>query len=111
MASALAADFLLCYLHTAAVADDAFVADALVLSAVALIIFRRTEDALTKQTVTLWFIGAVVDGFRLQYLTVGVLKDFLWRCQTDGNLGETGFLFVFFLKCHLIYCYGERVIF
>ena len=39
---------LLCHLNTTTVADDTFVADALVLAAMALIVLRRTEDTLAE---------------------------------------------------------------
>ena len=61
----LTAHLLLGYLHTTTVADDTFVTDALILTAVALIVLDRTEDALAEQTVTLGFISTVIDGFRL----------------------------------------------
>ena len=75
-------------LNTATVADDAFVADALVLTAGALIVFRRTEDSLAEQAVTLRLVGAVVDGLGLGHLTIGVLLDCLRRGQANGNLGK-----------------------
>jgi len=56
--------FLLSYLNTASVADDAFVADAFVLTAVAFVVFNGTEDAFAEQTVTFGFVGTIIDGFR-----------------------------------------------
>ena len=44
VAHPFAANLLLGHLHTAAVADDAAVADPLVLSAVALVVLRRAEE-------------------------------------------------------------------
>ena len=77
MARTLTAHFLLGNLHTASVADDTLISDALVFSAGTLIVLGRTEDALTEQTVALWFIRTVVDGLRLGYLSERVLEDFL----------------------------------
>ena len=45
---ALTTHLLLRHLHLAAVADDAAVADPLVLTTVALVVLDRTEDALTE---------------------------------------------------------------
>ena len=86
VSGALAANLLLGNLDTATVADDALVADALVLTAGALVVLRRTEDALAEQTVALWLIGAVVDGFGLGHLAKRTLEDLLGRCESDGNL-------------------------
>lgn len=100
MSRTLTAHLLLCNLYTATVADDATIADALVLSTSTLEILCRTEYALAEETVTLWLVGAVVDCFRLGNLTERVLKDFLWRCYTNGNLGEIVLYLVFFLESH-----------
>jgi hypothetical protein len=58
-------------LDATAVADDAAIADALVLPAMALPVLHRTEDALAEQTVLLGLEGAVVDGFGLEHLAPG----------------------------------------
>ena len=68
VAHALAAHFLFGDFHAATVADDALVADALVFSAMALIVLYRTEDALAEEAVALGLVGAVVDGFGLEHL-------------------------------------------
>src|SRR2546430_16337993 len=49
-------------LHAAAVADDAAVADPLVLAAVTLPVLHRAENALAEQAVALRLEGPVVDG-------------------------------------------------
>src|SRR5438034_1223267 len=54
-------------LHAAAVADDAAVADALVLAAVALPVLHRAEDALAEQPIPFRLEGPVVDGLGLGY--------------------------------------------
>ena len=53
------------HLDAAAVADDAAVADPLVLAAMALPVLDRTEDPLAEETVPFRLEGAVVDGLRL----------------------------------------------
>ena len=60
---------LLCNLNAATVADDATVADSLVLTAMALVVLCRTEDLLAEETVSLRLVCPVIDGFRLQYLS------------------------------------------
>ena len=61
----LATHFLLGNLHTATVADDALVTDALVLTAMAFIVLHWTEDALAEEAVAFGLVGAIVDGFGL----------------------------------------------
>ena len=97
VAHPFAANLLLGHLHTAAVADDAAVADPLVLSAVALVVLRGTEDALAEESVTLRFIGAVVDGLRLEHLARGLLENLFRRSQADGDLVEVVFDLYLFL--------------
>ena len=93
MASTLATHFLLCHFNTTSVADNTLIADTLVLAAMALVVLCRTKDTLAEETIALWLVSAVVDGFRLQHLTTTVLEDFLWRSKADGYLGEIIFNF------------------
>ncbi len=69
MSHAFATHLFLGDFNAASVADNAFIADTFVLSAVAFIVFDRAENALAEQAVALWLVGAVVDGFRFQHLT------------------------------------------
>ena len=69
------------HLDAALVADDALVAVALVLSAVAFPVPRRTEDALAEKTVALRAERAVVDGLGLRDLAVRPGHDRVRRCQ------------------------------
>src|SRR5881398_2319444 len=55
-------------LHAAAVADDAAVADALVLAAVTLPVLYRAEDPLAEQPIAFRLAGPVVDGLGLRDL-------------------------------------------
>jgi len=57
------------YFNATLVADDALVANALVLTAVTLVILFRTEYLLVEESVLLRTLGAVVDGLRLGDLT------------------------------------------
>ena len=101
VSAALTAYLLLSYLNTASVADNALVADTLVLAAGALIIACRTEDALAEQAVALGLVGAVVDGLRLGNLTIRIFQDLLRRGKTDGNLREIILNFCIFLESHI----------
>ena len=64
----LTTHFLLRHFYTTTLAHNAFILDAFVLAAMALIVLGRTKDTLAEQTVTLGFVGAVVDCFGLEYL-------------------------------------------
>ena len=83
MAHALAAHLGTGDLHAAAVADLALVADLLILTAVALPVLRRPENALAEQAVPFRLQRAVVDGLRLFHLAVGPLADHLRRSDAD----------------------------
>ena len=107
MTATLAAHLLLCYLHTTTVADDALVTDALVLSAGALIVACRTEDALAEETVALRLVGAVVDGLRLCHLAVRVLQNLLGRSKSDGDLREISLYFCIFLESHMFLLFRD----
>src|SRR5213076_1057025 len=77
VAHALAPDLRAGHLDAAALADDALVADPLVLAAVALPVLGRTEDALAEQPILLGLQGPVVDRLRLGHLTRGPAADLL----------------------------------
>jgi hypothetical protein len=66
-------------LDAALIADDALVADALVLAAVALVVLLRAEDLLVEEAVLLRALGAVVDGLGLRDFAVRPLEDALRR--------------------------------
>jgi hypothetical protein len=62
-------------LHAAAVADDAAVADALVLAAIALPVLDRSEDLLAEETIPLRLERTVVDGLGLRDFPVRPTPD------------------------------------
>ena len=72
---ALATDFLFGNLDTATVADDAFVADALIFSAMALPVASGAENLLAEEAVALGLVGAVVDSLRLGHFAEGAFFD------------------------------------
>src|SRR6202042_2225016 len=83
VAHALTANLLPRHLDAAALADDALVADALVLAAVALPVLGRTEDALAEEAVALGLERAVVDRLRLGDLSRTPAADLLGGGETD----------------------------
>ena len=97
----LTAHFLLCHLNTTTVTDDTLITDTLVLSAGTLIVLSRTEDALAEQTVTLWFVGTIVDGFGFGDLAEATLEDLFRRSKTYGNLRKITLYFWIFLESHI----------
>ncbi len=70
VAHALTADNGTCNLNATFLTDDAFVANALVFTAVTFEIALRTENALVKKTVLFAALRTVVDGLRLGDLSV-----------------------------------------
>src|SRR5439155_6111545 len=72
-------------LDPAALADDALVADPLVLAAVALPVLGRTENALAEETVALGLERAVVDRLGLRHLARGPVANLLARSKPDPD--------------------------
>ncbi len=85
VAHALAAHLAARDFDAALVADDALVADALVLTAVALEVLLRSEDLLAEEAVFFGLERAVVDCFRLCHLSIRPGPYLLWRCQRDTD--------------------------
>ena len=100
MAHALAAHLFLGHLHAAAVADDALVADTLVLAAMALVVLHRAEDTLAEQTVAFGLVRSVVDRFRFEHLAARLGENLLGRCQSDRNAIVAASRFVIFVEWH-----------
>ena len=88
VAHPLAADLRAGHLDAALVADDALVADPLVLAAVALPVLRRTEDALVEEPVLLRLERPVVDGLRLRHFALRPLPDLVRAGEGDANRVE-----------------------
>ena len=64
MSHPFATYFLFRNLNTTTVADNAFITNTFVFTAMAFIVFYRTEYTFTKQTVTLRLVCTIVDGFK-----------------------------------------------
>ena len=88
VAHALTADLRAGDLDAALVADDALVADALVLPAVALPVPGGTEDALVEEPVLLRLERAVVDGLGLRHLALRPLPDLVRAGERDSDRRE-----------------------
>ena len=76
------------HLDAAALADDAAVADALVLAAAALPVAGGAEDLLAEEPVLFRLQGAVIDRLRLLHFTVRPLADFLRGGKADAQFAE-----------------------
>ena len=85
MAHTFAADLFFGDFDAAAVADDALVADAFVLAAVALPVAGGAEDLFAEEAVAFGLIGAVVDGLGLSHLAIGAFLDGLRGGEGDGD--------------------------
>ena len=99
---ALTTHLLLGYFHAATVADDALVADALVLAAVAFPVLHRTENPLAEQATHLGLVRAVVDGFRFHHFAGTALQNCFGRGQRNSDFGEVLNYFLVFCESHLI---------
>ena len=88
VAHALTADLRARDLDAALVADDALVADPLVLAAVALPVLGRTEDALVEEAVLLRLERAVVDRLGLGDLALAPLPDLVRAGERDADRAE-----------------------
>jgi len=65
VAHTLTTYFFLCYLYTATITNDAFVANTFVFSTVAFVILDGTKNAFAEESAHFGLVAAVVDGFRL----------------------------------------------
>ena len=101
MSHAFATHFFLGYLNTTTVANDSFVTDTFVFTAVTLIILNRSEDSFAEQTIAFRFISPVIYRFRFQNFSVRTFKNFFRRGQTDTNFGKATFNFIVFSECHI----------
>src|SRR5688572_18878966 len=88
VAHTLTTYFFLGNFHAATVADNAFVTNSLIFSAVTFPVFNRTKDTLAEQAAHFRLVRTVVDGFRLGYFTVRTLQDRFRRGQADSNFRE-----------------------
>ena len=84
MSHTFATHFLLCNFYPATIADNTFITDTFVFSAMTLIVLDRTEDTFAEKTVALRFVRTIVNRFRFQNFTTRVFKNLFRRSQTDG---------------------------
>ena len=97
MAHPLAANLLLGYLDLAPVAGDTAIAYSLVLSAIALVVLRRSENHLAEQTFPFRLVCPVVDGFRLEDLAARTRGDVLRRRESNAYSLEIALDFCFLI--------------
>jgi hypothetical protein len=83
------------HLHTAFFTDDPTVFHPLVFPTIALPIFDWAKDFGTKQSVTLWLKGPVIDRFRLLDLAMRPGADLLRRGDGNTDRTERGRIFGF----------------
>jgi hypothetical protein len=85
---AFATHFLLCYFNTAAVANNTFVTNTFVFTTVTFVVLYRTEDSFAEKSIALRLVCPVVDGFRLQDLTMRSFQNHLPEKQDYGDRFE-----------------------
>ena len=71
--------------NSATIADNAFITDTLIFTAMALPIARRAEYALAEKPVALWFQRTIIDGFRLLYFAIRPFANLFRRCKTNPH--------------------------
>jgi hypothetical protein len=94
MSHAFTTDATQSHLNATTIADSALVLDSLVFSTGALPVAGRTENTFTKETTLFRFKGPVVDGLRIEDLTLGPATDGFRICDGDGDLIERVWLLV-----------------
>ena len=82
-------------LDSAALTDDAFVPDTLVLATGTLEVLTWTEYLLTEESAALRALGSVVDRLGDEDFTVGDRADLILRRDTDGDAGKVVEIFPF----------------
>ena len=97
MSHSLPAHLLFCNFHTATVADDTTVPDALILTAIALVVLGRSENLLTEKAIPLRLVRPVVHSLRLEDLSVGPVNDVLRRSKRNADFLEIAPYLVIFV--------------
>ena len=100
MSNAIATHLLFGDLHPASIADDAFVADTLVLTTMAFVILYRTKNALTEQATHFRLVGPVINGFGFDDLPLATLQDGFRRRKPDADFGKIALDLPIFSKRH-----------
>ena len=77
-----------CDFHATLFAGYAFVFDALIFTAQALIILDRSKDTRTKETVAFWFERTVIDRLWLFNFAVRPAFDLIWAGKGDTDIVE-----------------------
>ena len=94
MSHTLSAYFLFSYFDTTTITNNTSITDTLIFTTVTFIIFNRSKNTLTKQTITFWFICSVIYCFWFQNFTTRLFQNKFWRSQTNSDIRKT-----FLLRC------------
>ncbi|MNM70609.1 hypothetical protein D3C81_822430 [compost metagenome] len=78
-----AAHFSASNLNAAAVADDAFVANAFIFTAMTFPVFGWAKNLFAEQPFLLWFQRTVVDRFRFLHFSAGPRTNFIWGSKPN----------------------------
>ena len=85
MAHTVTANLAAGYFNAAFIADDTFIADAFIFTAVAFPVFGRPENSFTEQAVAFRFQCSIVNGFRFLNFAIGPGSNLFRRSQTDTH--------------------------
>ncbi|MNJ44167.1 hypothetical protein D3C77_392060 [compost metagenome] len=79
----LTANFSSCHFDAAAITDDAFITDTLILTAMTFPVFGWAENFLTEQPFLFRFQRTVVDRFRFLHFSAGPRTNFIWGSKPN----------------------------
>src|SRR5699024_377288 len=85
--------FLFGYLYTTSVTNDSLIPDSFVLPASTFIIFYRSKNSLTSESISLRLMCTVIYSFRFKHLSTRFCQNRLGRSQTYRNFTK------FLLSC------------
>ena len=88
VAHAFATDLGVSHFNAATVADDALVADALELTAVAFPVLNRSKDLFAEKTILFRLEGTVVNRFRLCHFAIGPVTDQVRGGEMNRNVAK-----------------------
>ena len=99
MSHSLSSNFFFSYLNTTSIANNTFISYPFILTTMALPIFYRTKNSLTKKPTHFWFKSSVINCFRSSNLTKRIFKNCFWRGKTYNNFGKIA-VFICLIRYH-----------
>ena len=93
MTHTLSADAGFGNLNATFIADNAFVTNLLIFTAVTFPVLARSENSFTEQAILFRFQSTVIDGFRFLYFTSGPFTNHFRRCKSDFDGIKINWLF------------------